>query len=155
MEEDIQKKIQEIREFRTEYNLPLLNMPIKEDEMNPFLEKYKSFFKTECDEDFINFLKICNGLEENGYQIYSSYDHSLSDVEYGIFQNNELWYEEYDFDNDFIFFAESGMDLFVFDKDNSQYKLLDRYSGDVYNEYKSFNEMLLYILKLMLNEEVE
>lgn len=129
--------------------------PIEEGNQEIFKEKFKSFFNVKIDEQYLIFLSLCDGLEENGYKIYSSYDHTINKVEYGIFQNNELWYEEYDKDREYIFFAESGSDLFVLNKQEKQYQLLDRYSGDVYKKFNSFNDMLLYILKLMLYEEVD
>lgn len=152
--EKILEKISLIQSKRLIYNYSNPK-PIDTDRIINFVKEYEIFFSTKIDEDYINFLKISDGIWFNGYRVYSSFDHIKNKVEYGIFQNNELWYEEYDKDREYIFFAESGSDLFVFNKQEKQYQLLDRYSGDVYKEYNSFSDMLLYILKLMLYEEVD
>jgi len=151
---EINDKISKIKLERIKYNYSNPN-PIDENKIEKFTKEFEVFFSNEIDNDFISFLKISNGIEFNGYKVYSSFDHKKNKVEYGIFQNNEIWYEEYDKDREYIFFAESGSDLYVFNKSIKKYLLLDRYSGDVYKEYNSFNEMLLYILKLMLYEDVE
>ncbi len=151
---EINDKISKIKLERIKYNYSNPN-PIDENKIEKFTKEFEVFFSNEIDNDFISFLKISNGIEFNGYKVYSSFDHIKNKVEYGIFQNNEIWYEEYDKDREYIFFAESGSDLYVFNKSIKKYLLLDRYSGDVYKEYNSFNEMLLYILKLMLYEDVE
>lgn len=147
-------KIFMIQNKRLNYNYSN-QLPIDENQINNFIKKYENFFSTKIDEDFITFMKVSNGIWFNGYKIYSSNDHIKNKVEYGIFQNNELWYEEYDKEREYIFFAESGSDLFVFNKQEKKYQLLDRYSGDVYKIFSSFDDMLLYILKLMLYEEVD
>lgn len=151
---EILEKINKIRTERLEYNYSNPT-PIDENKIENFTKEFETFFNIKIDNDFLTFLKITDGIEDNGYKVYSSFDHVKNKVEYGIFQNNELWYEEYDKDREYIFFAESGSDLYVFSKSIKKYLLLDRYSGDVYKEYNSFNEMLLYILKLMLYEDVE
>ncbi len=152
--EEIIERINKIKEIEENYNQEF-PLPIDSNNIESFIEKFKAYFSVEdVDEGFINFLKICDGLDFNGYQIYSSYDHTINGVEYGIFQNNKLWYEDEE-NKDFIFYAESGSDLYVFNKQNNTYELQDRYSRDVFKSYKSFGEMLLYILKLMLYEEVE
>ncbi|MAN26755.1 MULTISPECIES: YrhA family protein [Mesonia] len=150
---DIEIKINEIKNEREEYNLKI-PLPINEKNIENFKKKFKVFFDLEVDKDYLSFFKICNGLEENGFIIFSSNNHIVNKVYYGIFENNEFFHEQDEEDKKYILFATSGQDLFVFNKEKSQYQLLDRYTGDVYNEYESFNDMLLYILKLMLNEEV-
>ena len=152
--EEILTKINKIKIERLQYNYSTPE-PIEVDKISVFTKDYEKFFDSKIDDKFIDFLKICDGLEENGYQVYSSFDHIKKKTEYGIFQNNELWYEEYDKDKEYIFFAESGTDLFVFNKLEKKYLLLDRSSGDIYENFETFNDMLLYILKLMLYEEID
>ena len=152
--EDIELKINEIKTERAEYNLTI-PLPMNEENIEELKKEFKRFFNSEIDQEYLNFLKICNGLEENGFTIFSSNNHIVNKVYYGIFENNEFFYEQDEEDKKYILYATSGQDFFVFNKENSHYELLDRYSGDVYKKYSSFNEMLLYILKLMLNEEID
>ena len=151
---NILDKIRQIKSLITSYNYEP-SSAINENSLNPFIKEYEIFFKENIDSEFIDFLMISNGLEFNGYRIFSSANYSIKNVPYGIFENNELFYEQDEEDKKYILFAVSGSDLFVFNKEEKKYQLLDRYSGDVYKEYDSFNDMLLYILKLMLYEEVD
>ncbi len=74
----------------------------------------------------------------------------VNNVLYGIFENNEVWYDQDKENRRYIFFAESGQYTFVFNKTEMNFELLDRYSGDVVEVFDSFNKMLERILKLML-----
>ena len=152
--EKIIEKISIVQSKKIIYNYTN-SKPIKNEEINKFIKKFEDFFLTKIDEDYINFLKVSDGLEYNGYRIYCSFDYTTNDIEQSVFQNNELWYDEYDKDREFVFFAHSGLDLFVFNKIEKKYQLLDRSSSDVYKEFDSFSNMLLFILMLMLNEELD
>lgn len=149
------EKIEQVRLNRSVYNLQIPE-PIKEYSINSFKEKYKAFFGIKMDDESINFYKICDGLEDSGYKIYSSYNHTINKTEYGIFQNNELWYSDIEDFRNYVFYGESGMEFFVFNKEQEEYQCLDRYNTDnIIATFNSFNDMLLYILKLMLYEEVD
>lgn len=152
MNNEIIERLEKIEHERSEYNLQI-PPPIRN--VEKFKEEYLDYFGQVVDEQIIEFYQIHDGLDENGYQIYSSYDHIINKVEYGIFQNNELLYEQDEDDKKYIFFAVSGMDLYVFNKEEKEYQLLDRASGDKYNSFKDFDDMLLYILKLMLYEDAD
>lgn len=155
MNNEILARLNTIKQERSNYNISTPE-PIQENAIKNFEDKFKIFFGLEIDFEYVDFLKIHNGLDENGYQIYSSYDHNINGVEYGIFQNNELWYEDLEDFRDYIFFAESGSELFVFDKTQKKYQCLDRYNSDnIIKTFNNFSDMLLYILKLMLYEEVD
>jgi len=150
--EEIQEKIDKIKMERAVYNL-VIPEPITETDAFAFKEKFSSVFETMVDDVYLDFLMICNGLEENGFQIYASKNHEKEGVLYGIFENNEIWHEEIEDFKNYIFYAESGQDLFVFNKSDKVYQLLDRSSGDVFESFNSLGQMLVYILIAMLNED--
>lgn len=150
--EEIQKKIDEIKMERATYNLAIPE-PITETDALTFKKEFSSVFGTMVDDDYLNFLMICNGLEENGFQIYASTNHEKEGVLYGIFENNQIWREEIEGFDNYIFYAESGQDLFVCNKFDKRYLLLDRSSGGIFKSFQSLDRMLLYILNAMLNED--
>ena len=151
--EEIKHRINKIKKEREKYNLTI-PAPISEENIEKFKKEFKKYFDLEIDPEYLNFLKICDGLVENGYQIFSSKNKVVNKVPYGIFENNDYFHDILDEFKNYILFASSGQDFFVYNKNKKQYELLDRYSGDVFNVFNSFNDMLLYILKLMLFEQV-
>lgn len=151
---DILEKIEQLKQKRIEYDYENPE-PITSDSISSFEEEFKTFFKIDIDNQFIDFLKECDGLTFNGFRIFSSKNYENKGVPYGIFENNNLFYEQDEEDRQYVLHATSGQDLFVLNKDKNVYQLLDRYSGDDFKDFKDFNDMLMYILKLMLSEDVE
>lgn len=155
MNEKIKTRLEIIKTGRNKYNISSPN-PIDDEKIEQFKNEFKIVFEIECDELFIEFLKVSDGLEDSGYKVYSSYNQIVNKTEYGIFQNNELWHSEIEETKNYIFFAESGMEFFVFNKLKKQYECIGRDRIETTLEiFNSFDEMLLYILKLMLFEEIE
>ena len=146
----MKEKIEIIINSRLKYNLPIIQ-PISTNLINDFQKKFKAFFDFEVPKDFLDFLKISNGLEENGFLVYAGTEFTENNVVKGIFENNSLWYEQDGEDVKYIFFAESGQDLFVLDKKENKCLLIDRYSGEIYESFSNFKNMLLHIFNLMIN----
>ncbi len=145
----IEKLIRKIKKERNAFNLSIPK-GLDNKDVASFSIKFKEYFKTSLDDEYLEFLKICNGLEENGVIIYSSNYFDVNNVLYGIFENNEVWYNQDEESKRYVFFAESGQYTFVFNKTEMNFEILDRYSGDAVEIFDSFNKMLEYILKLML-----
>ncbi len=150
---DILDRIETIRNLSEEYYNENIPKPIPPKNIGKFKVEYHKCFGINVDDNYLEFLNICDGLEEGGIKILSSTDKEIDGVEYGILKSNKTWYETYDGFKDYIFFASSGLDFFVFNKKSSKYELRDRYGGDIMETFESFNDMLLYILKLMLGEK--
>ena len=150
--EEILKKIDKIKKERSAYNL-VIPEPITKTDALVFKQEFSPVFGIMADDVYLNFLMICDGLEENGFQIYAAKNLEKDGVFYGIFENNEIWREEIEGFENYIFYAESGQDLFVFNKSDKRYELLDRSSGDVFESFQSLDRMLVYILDAMLNED--
>lgn len=147
------KKIIEILEvienLQKKYKEPP-NVGANNSEISLFKEKYSTVFNDSVDKTFIDFVKVCNGLEFNSFKLYSIDDKIINGVEFGIFQLNKLLQEIYEMP-DFIFFGDSSQDLFVYNKKAKQYELLDRYSSESYKIFDNMEEMIKYILERMLN----
>lgn len=148
----ITDKIDAIKAIYDEYYGESIPNPISQADLSKFKKEYYKFFKVKIDDEYIAFLKICDGIEEAGIKILSSKDREVNGVIYGIIENNKMWYEAYEGFQDYIFFASSGLDFFVFNKKTKKYELRDRHGGDMMETFGSFNEMLLYILDLMIGK---
>lgn len=145
----IEKLVNKIRKERLDYNLSIPEA-LGEEKIINFKLRYKDYFKIDAPEGYLYFLKLCDGLDENGFVIYSAIDIELNGVTYGIIENNKQWHEIDEENADYIYFGTSGHDLFIYNKVEQKFELRDRYCGEVLEEYTSIEDMLEYILKLML-----
>ena len=146
---NVNNLIAQIKSERKKFNLDIPK-PIETTLINDFINHYKDIFKVELTPNYLSFLKICDGLVENGFTIYSSYDHTIKKVEYGIFENNETW-ADINPNLKFIYFGESDQDLYAYNKVSKEYEVLDRYSSDVCESFDNFELLLEHILEKMLN----
>lgn len=101
------------------------------------------------------FISIVNGLESNGIAIYAGLNDTKNGIQQGIIENNEEWqkaFNDYEIDSfmETIFFAESGLELFGFDKSDKRYKIFDRSSGSINKEFIDFENLLNVIFDEML-----
>jgi len=142
--------VQSIKTNRSEYNLTIPE-PMSADEVNLFMTKLNKFFGEDPDSTFVTFLKLCNGLQENGNMIYAGEDYEINGIEYRIFQNNQAWYDIEDF-RDYIFYGDSEIGLFCYDKENQEYLMLARDGDGIDETFASCEEMLLFMLKQMVGE---
>ena len=150
---NIPELVLKIKADRLIYNLDI-PAPIKDAYIGAFRETFKSGFSITIDEQFIDILKICDGLLENGYKIYSSNDQLVGKSECGIFQLNKGWHASPD-KKKFIFFAEGDQDLNTYDTESLKYQLHDRYSFDIFKTFQTMNDMLEHILGEMIGSEEE
>ncbi|WP_225768824.1 YrhA family protein [Inquilinus sp. Marseille-Q2685] len=102
------------------------------------------------DPGHLNFFRLCDGLDNNGYLIYSSGCNSEANVE-DLISANRAWHEDSE-KKIYTFIAESGDSLFCHNNNRGIYCMLDRYSLDEYEEYDSAEELLRSVLKKMIDE---
>lgn len=144
----INELIDEIKQLRARYNLSIPG-PANETAIKRFSDSFQKRFGIITPKEYQEFLKICDGLSENGLTIYSSFNHEENGVELGIFELNDSWHEQDVRFEKHIYFADGDQDLYIYDNECRQYQLLDRYCGDVIEIFTSFEKMLEYILTKM------
>ncbi|MFD0769800.1 YrhA family protein [Bacillus sp. CGMCC 1.60114] len=96
--------------------------------------------------EYEHFLKIANGLDFNGLVIYNA---NPNDDNNGFIAANEIWREN-EWDNNYLFFGDSSIAWFCFDVDSELFFELDKPTGDIMEEYNSFNEMVEQAIKNVL-----
>lgn len=94
------------------------------------------------------FLRIVDGLDFNGFVIYSS-GGSGSDCE-DLVHANLLWRDD-PFKADFVIMAESGIDLFGHRPATGELFCADRTSFDVFERYASVDDLIEAVLDHMIN----
>ena len=126
-----------------------VNMGASDIEIGLFKAKVLAELKNEVPEDYIGFLEVVNGIEFNGFIIYGV-DSELLEMKpnqhiNGFIDNNLVFYDN-EWQKRYLFFGESSISWYVYDKEDKKYKELDRPSGGYIKEYESFYGMAEAIL---------
>lgn len=96
--------------------------------------------------EYENLLKKVNGLEFNGLVIYNA---QPDDENNGFIGANEIWRDN-EWDSNYLFFGDSSISWYCLDIDNYVFLELDKPSGEIVEEYNSFEEMIIEALKSVL-----
>ncbi len=147
--DELQNLVDRVKQYRNGYGMSVPE-PVDESAITEFKGKFQEVFEVAPDSTLIEFYRMVDGLEHNGVRVYASKDRTSGQVEHGIYQRNELWHNEEDLTGCMLF-GESDLDLFAFDKENEEYIVLFK-SGGVIETFSSCEEMLVYVMKLMLDE---
>lgn len=146
----IAELIEKIKEIQKEYD-ENINDGVSDKDTEKFITEGKNR-GIELPEQYINFLKLANGVEANGHLIYGMDEniigYPLEQNEIGFFDYNEIWSEN-DNMKKYVFFGDADISWFVYDKESRMYCELDKPSGRLAKNYDSCNEMLSDILTRM------
>jgi len=107
-------------------------------------DRAREELSAEVPEQYKDFLRVMDGLNHNGLFIYSSRD--TDDYEHGFVETNLNW-RSYEINDDFVYFADADIDLYVYSLPDREYQVLDRPSMDVNGAFKTFDEMITEALK--------
>lgn len=97
-------------------------------------------------------LALSDGVNFNGYTLYASKTRPIAGYSdrliEGFVEANKLW-EEYaqNADHHLLVFGETGDDLFLFDRRDQKFKVIDKVGGDAYEEFDSFEELAAQLFK--------
>ena len=112
-----------------------------EDDINHFEHWLSKYSKADMHE-YIDFVKYLNGLNFNGLFIYSLDEH----CDYDIYESNETRWENEE-QKEYIFLGDDSISWYCLDKNTGKYFILDKPSGDIMEEYKTYHEMMIKALK--------
>lgn len=140
-------KLEEIRNDELQYN-EKLNTGISISELSFIEAKLDLLGSKNFTKSFVKFLLETNGLDYNGYVVYGVIhsDYPCDEEIYDIFECNEIWHENENFKR-YIFWGESGLSWYVYDKISQKYLELDNPSSRFLGEYDSFEKLLEKELK--------
>lgn len=100
--------------------------------------------------EYIEVLKVTNGVEWNGFILYGVDNEYLPEAVdysvYGFIEQNAIWYENPD-QKQYIFFGESNLSWYVYDLQRKCYIELDNPSGCEMQIYQSFGELFEKLLE--------
>lgn len=99
--------------------------------------------------EYINILKVVNGIEFNGFIFYGIDEVVLREIPNqkvnGLIENNKIWYEN-EWQHQYIFLGESNISWYVYNIDMKKYYELDNPSGRESKEFSSLENLLEKLL---------
>ena len=121
-------KLKEIIEEKNLYG-EQVNTGAREAELAKFKKNVKEELQKVLPSEYINVLKIINGLEFNGFILYGIDEVFLENKPNqhinGLISFNQIWYEDED-QKKYLFLGESNISWYVYDTNKEQYTELDR-----------------------------
>lgn len=128
-----------------------LNKGANEKEIQLLIDRVRDELQFILPEEYINILKVINGLEYNGFILYGI-DEELLEREFeqsinGLIDNNQVWYDN-EWEHPYIFLGDSSISWYVYDTERGKYYELDKPSG---REMKVFSK-LEDLLDIMLSD---
>jgi hypothetical protein len=142
-------------QIRADYNADL-QPPATEKTLRTLSQKVEAEFFAQLPADYLEFLRLTDGLNWNGLFIYSC-DKTPVVGEAGEFmhpfvETNLIW-RDYAPHKDYLFYADSDISLYVYNLVKERYEILDRPSETLINTFGSFDELITEALKLSLHED--
>lgn len=96
--------------------------------------------------DYLNLMSLINGMEFNGLIIYSTIQNDND----SIYESNEVWWDIEE-QRKYIFFADDSISWFCFSKLKNKYYILDKGSGDLIEEFDTFNNIIYQALNNVID----
>ena len=103
--------------------------------------EFAAKFQTPLSPEYLNFLRIHNGLNWNGLFIYGTESNSAFDVNGLVYENEGLRIDDDRFNN-IIVFADDDMSYYVYQISSKEYQVLDKIPLDIMNKFSGFDDLL-------------
>lgn len=126
---------------------------IDEVELSVFLNSCKAELGDEPPQDYLEFLKVHNGLTVEGVFVYSTKRLPIveSTAKTLVFVEMNVISRDVEELKGFLVFGDSDQDEYVLDLSTGMYQVRDKQVLDnVYEEFKSFDDLLLFMLDIAL-----
>lgn len=138
--ESLEEIIQEEKRYGQE-----INQGISDEEAALFVKAVEDNLNITLPEDYIKVLREVNGIEFNGIILYGVDEPILKEVPdrhvNGLIDCNKVWYEN-EWQKQYLFLGESSISWYVYDLKTQKYYELDNPSGEISEEFISFEQML-------------
>ncbi len=143
-------KLEEIAQEKNLYG-EKINTGATEEEVQLFIKGIKRELRVDLPDEYINILKVVNGLEFNGVILYgidqSMLNNQPNEFIYGLIEYNKIWYEN-EWQKQYIFLGESNISWYVYNLEEGQYYELDNPSGTKFEVFSSLD----YLLERLLSD---
>jgi len=119
------------------------------EDIDSLCRRARSELAVDVPEDYLTFLQLHDGLDWNGLTIYASHTTPVvGDSRYsihGLVEANLAWRGLAP--REFLFFAESGVDIYCLQLLRHQYQITDRQSGRLNGVLASFEHLIVEALR--------
>lgn len=141
--------IDEVKKIGSKYN-EVLEPPCTEANLKRLRERSRAQLMADVPDDYVDFLRITDGLDFNGMSVYASErttskDSSQAEI-FGFVETN-LIHRDVDVMRNYLVFGGDSLNIYVLDVRNNEYQVLDRVSLDKVTSFSSFGEMLEQAIK--------
>lgn len=104
---------------------------------------------------YLELVQNTDGIARNGIQLYGTHTqriHGLARESFidGLVEANLVW-REFEPNKGYVFFAESGSDLYQHNLQTDQFEVADRVGGTVFNAFATAEELFEIVLNHMLD----
>ncbi len=128
-----------------------VNIGATEQKIHLFIKTVKDELNIDLPNEYIEVLRIINGMEFNGFILYGVDQRLLDEQQnekiYGLIEYNKLWYEN-EWNKQYIFLGESNISWYVYDLTANKFCELDNPSG---TEMEKFNNLDHMVEKLLID----
>jgi len=142
------EKLEEVKKVLNEFNRDF-DAPATEKEIQLFTDEVKKKFGFDLPEEYIDFLKVMNGYEFNGFVIYGVDERLLEKKPdehiNGFIELSEILYEVED-PKQYIFIGEDNISLYVYDLVRKKYIIIDNPGGGEMEYFDRFDEIITKLL---------
>lgn len=135
-------KLLEVEKVAQKYNESILK-PATDEQIEKFI--HWSSDKQIPSDEYVQFVKLANGLDFNGLVVYSIKETDDNN----IYNANEIWHENKNLIN-YVMFSDSDTAWLCYDCDKCYFCELDKPSGTLMNTYSRFSEMMELALEQIL-----
>ena len=128
-----------------------MNIGATEQKIHLFIKTVKDELNIDLPNEYIEVLRIINGMEFNGFILYGIDQRLLDEQQnekiYGLIEYNKLWYEN-EWNKQYIFLGESDISWYAYDLTAHKFCELDNPSG---TEMEKFNNLDHMVEKLLID----
>ena len=123
--------------------------PCDEAQIERLRDQARTELGDEIPDGYIEFLRLSNGLDWDGLLLYASERTQTRGNRPGPIEGfvpANLGHRDVEEMRDFLVFGVSGMETYVYDTKNRDYRVLDSVSLDTYESYADFDSLMTEVL---------
>jgi outer membrane protein assembly factor BamB len=141
-------------------NIYTLMPKTNDDEIEYFKKWVEKYLKNDFHE-FIDFVKIMNGsiidgADDNMLVLYSLNQEDRYIISgTNIYENNKSWWDEDEVFEKYILFGDDDSSWYCINKEDGKYYVLFKPDGEITDSYKTFDEIIIKALEVILGIDEE
>jgi hypothetical protein len=127
--------------------------PCSEQQIDRLREEARTELGDELPDAYLDFLRLSNGLDWNGLHFFAAETTQTRGDRPGMIEGfvpANLGYRDVEELRNYLLFGVSGIDFYVYDKNNRDYRVLDPVSLDTFEIHADFDSLMTEVLSSRL-----